>query len=51
VEWDVLRALDLKRLANKMAEPILVDLRNVYPPEEVEAAGLRWHGVGKPARA
>jgi UDPglucose 6-dehydrogenase len=50
-EWDVLRALDLKRLAKNMAQPILVDLRNVYPPEEVEAAGLRWYGVGKPARA
>ncbi|HET9429186.1 MAG TPA: UDP-glucose/GDP-mannose dehydrogenase family protein [Allosphingosinicella sp.] len=49
-EWDVLRALDLKRLASIMAQPILVDLRNVYPPDEVEAAGLRWHGVGKPER-
>ena len=50
-EWDVLRALDLKRLASIMAQPILVDLRNVYRPEEAEAAGLRWHGVGKPDRA
>jgi UDPglucose 6-dehydrogenase len=48
-EWDVLRALDLKRLAATMAEPILVDLRNIYPPDEVIAAGLRWHGVGRPA--
>ncbi|HEV2866052.1 MAG TPA: UDP-glucose/GDP-mannose dehydrogenase family protein [Allosphingosinicella sp.] len=46
-EWDVLRALDLERLAATMAEPVLVDLRNVYPPDEVKAAGLRWHGVGK----
>ena len=47
-EWDVLRALDLKRLAATMASPVLVDLRNIYPPEEVAAAGLAWHGVGKP---
>ncbi len=47
-EWDVLRALDLRRLAAKMAAPVLGDLRNVYPPEEVTAAGLRWHGVGRP---
>ncbi len=46
-EWDVLRALDLKRLASTMAAPVLIDLRNVYPPEEVEAAGLVWHGIGK----
>jgi len=50
-EWDVLRALDLKRLAGSMAAPVLVDLRNIYPPEEVAAAGLRWHGVGRPAEA
>ena len=50
-EWDVLRALDLKRIAAAMKGSVLVDLRNIYPPEDVEAAGLEWHGVGKPARA
>jgi UDPglucose 6-dehydrogenase len=50
-EWDVLRALDLKRIARTMVQPILVDLRNVYPPEDVEGAGLRWYGIGKPARS
>ncbi|PWG01825.1 UDP-glucose dehydrogenase family protein [Sphingosinicella humi] len=49
-EWDVLRALDLKRLSASMARPVFVDLRNIYPPEEVENAGLEWHGLGKPAR-
>jgi UDPglucose 6-dehydrogenase len=49
-EWDVLRALDLERMAGAMAEPVFVDLRNIYPPEEVEEAGLRWFGVGRPPR-
>ncbi|HEY0311033.1 MAG TPA: UDP-glucose/GDP-mannose dehydrogenase family protein [Allosphingosinicella sp.] len=49
-EWDVLRALDLPRLARTMAEPNFVDLRNVYPIEDVEEAGLRWFGVGRPPR-
>ncbi|HEX6374598.1 MAG TPA: UDP-glucose/GDP-mannose dehydrogenase family protein [Allosphingosinicella sp.] len=49
-EWDVLRALDLKRLALAMAQPLFVDLRSVYPPEEVEEAGLRWFGIGRPPR-
>ena len=49
-EWDVLRALDLHRLAATMSQPILVDLRNVYPPEDVEAAGLQWFGIGKAPR-
>jgi UDPglucose 6-dehydrogenase len=47
-EWDVLRALDLGRIAARLRSPILVDLRNIYPPEEAEEAGLRWHGVGRP---
>jgi UDPglucose 6-dehydrogenase len=49
-EWDVLRALDLHRLAKTMAEPVFVDLRNVYPPAEVAEAGLRGYSVGRPAR-
>ena len=49
-EWDVLRALDLRRLATTMSQPILVDLRSVYPPEDVEEAGLRWFGIGKAPR-
>jgi len=49
-EWDVLRALDLSRLAGSMNQPILVDLRNVYPIDDVENAGLRWHGIGKAPR-
>jgi UDPglucose 6-dehydrogenase len=50
-EWDVLRALDLRRIAGSMAQPILVDLRNIYPPEDVEQAGLRWFGIGKAPRS
>jgi len=49
-EWDALRALDLDRLAGLMRQKILVDLRNIYPPEEVEEAGFAWHGVGRPPR-
>jgi UDPglucose 6-dehydrogenase len=50
-EWDALRALDLDRLAAAMRHKVLVDLRNIYPPEEVEAAGFVWHAIGRPARA
>jgi UDPglucose 6-dehydrogenase len=46
-EWDALRALDLDRLAGAMRGNVLVDLRNVYPPAEVEAAGFVWHGIGR----
>ena len=46
-EWDVLRALDLKRLARTMNQPTLIDLRNVYPPEEAQNAGLSYFGIGR----
>ena len=46
-EWDAFRALDLVRLAAAMAEPRLVDLRNIYDRVSVEAAGLAYEGVGR----
>ena len=46
-EWDAFRALDLKRVAGLAAEPLLVDLRNVYEPAEARAAGLRYVSVGR----
>ncbi len=47
-EWDAFRALDLARLRAAMAEPVLVDLRNIYPPARVEEAGLTYVGIGRP---
>ena len=49
-EWDALRALDLDRLAASMRGTAFVDLRNIYPPEEVEQAGLSWYGIGQAPR-
>ena len=45
-EWDLFRALDFKRLAELMASPSIVDLRNVYRPEDVRRRGFRYVGVG-----
>ncbi|UZW58060.1 UDP-glucose/GDP-mannose dehydrogenase family protein (plasmid) [Sphingobium sp. JS3065] len=45
-EWDAFRALDLKRLAAAMTGKVLVDLRNIYPPTEAEAAGFSLIRVG-----
>jgi UDPglucose 6-dehydrogenase len=47
-EWEQFRALDLKRLANCMARPVIVDLRNVYSPDEVVRHGFFYSGVGRP---
>lgn len=46
-EWDEFRALDLSRIAKGLKTPLLVDLRNIYPPAEAARAGLTLVGVGK----
>jgi hypothetical protein len=44
-EWDSFRALDFKRLAELLTSPSIVDLRNVYRPEDVRRR-FRYVGVG-----
>lgn len=50
-EWNAFRSLDLKRLAETMAAPNFVDLRNVYRRKDVEAAGLVYSSIGRPTSA
>ncbi|HXQ45163.1 MAG TPA: UDP-glucose/GDP-mannose dehydrogenase family protein, partial [Caulobacteraceae bacterium] len=38
-EWDQFRALDLDRVKAAMREPVVVDLRNIYRPAEMQARG------------
>jgi len=46
-EWDTFRALDLRRLASVMAAPVMVDLRNVYRPDDVRKLGFAYSSVGR----
>jgi UDPglucose 6-dehydrogenase len=46
-EWEQFRALDLGRLKTIMARPVVVDLRNVYRPEDVTKHGFAYHSVGR----
>ena len=46
-EWEQFRALDLDRLKKSMRHPVLVDLRNVYRPDEMEQAGFVYDSVGR----
>ncbi|GAA0727448.1 UDP-glucose dehydrogenase family protein [Sphingomonas japonica] len=50
-EWDAFRALDLGRIKAVMAAPVLVDLRNIYKPAELERLGFRYAGIGRAADA
>jgi UDPglucose 6-dehydrogenase len=47
-EWEQFRALDLKEMASIMVCPVIVDLRNIYSPEEVMRNGFHYCGVGRP---
>ncbi|ODT72388.1 MAG: UDP-glucose 6-dehydrogenase [Pelagibacterium sp. SCN 63-23] len=47
-EWNEFRSLDLARLKDIMKAPVLVDLRNVYPQEEVERHGFTYSSIGRP---
>lgn len=46
-EWNEFRSLDFARLKTVMAQPVLVDLRNIYKPGEIERQGFTHHGVGR----
>jgi UDPglucose 6-dehydrogenase len=47
-EWNMFRGLDLQRLRSAMAGDALVDLRNVYRPEDTAAAGFAYTSIGRP---
>ena len=46
-EWNQFRALDFSRAKELMADPLLVDLRNIYARGEPEAFGFRYSGIGR----
>jgi UDPglucose 6-dehydrogenase len=46
-EWEQFRALDLDRLKRAMARPIIIDLRNIYEPQDVISHGFRYESIGR----
>jgi UDPglucose 6-dehydrogenase len=47
-EWDQFRALDLDRIKLLMKKPVMVDLRNIYKPDDMRARGFAYTSVGRP---
>jgi len=47
-EWEQFRALDLARLKSVMAQPVIVDLRNIYRADEMKRSGFRYAAIGRP---
>ena len=46
-EWNSYRALDFARMKAALKQPIMVDLRNVYRPAEMRAAGFKYSSIGR----
>jgi UDPglucose 6-dehydrogenase len=46
-EWNEFRALSLEILRSRMRGDVLVDLRNVYQPDEASAAGFTYASIGR----
>src|SRR5471030_177390 len=46
-EWVQYRTLDLERLKRELAQPVVVDLRNIYRPAEMTALGFIYESVGR----
>lgn len=46
-EWNQFRSLDLKRLKSAMKDLNIIDLRNIYEPDDVKEAGFKYVAVGR----
>jgi UDPglucose 6-dehydrogenase len=47
-EWHEFRGLDPRRIKEAMRQPRIVDLRNIFNPEEMRGLGFAYEGVGRP---
>ena len=48
-EWDQFRALDLGRVKETLNSPVVIDLRNIYAPEDMAKRGFAYTSIGRPA--
>lgn len=50
-EWADFRTLDLASVKASLAQPVVVDLRNLFTGAEMKLAGLQYHPLGRPSQA
>src|SRR3546814_19560954 len=50
-EWNEFRGLHMKRVKELMKAPVMIDLRNIYNPADMRAAGFSYSSVGRPQAA
>jgi len=47
-EWDEFRRLDWKKIRDSMAQPLILDGRNLLSPAEMKSLGFEYHSMGRP---
>ncbi|MEL6857501.1 MAG: UDP-glucose/GDP-mannose dehydrogenase family protein [Pseudomonadota bacterium] len=47
-EWDQFRALDMERIKSALNGDVVVDLRNIYSPDDMAARGFAYTSIGRP---
>jgi UDPglucose 6-dehydrogenase len=46
-EWNQFRALDLEKVKNLLKNKIIIDLRNIYNPKELNEMGFKYYSIGR----
>jgi UDPglucose 6-dehydrogenase len=46
-EWEQFRALDMRRIKDLLRKPVVIDLRNVYMPDEIRRLGMTYVSIGR----
>lgn len=46
-EWNEFRSLNIQKLASVMKDKIMVDMRNIYKPEDMESSGFHYVSIGR----
>jgi UDPglucose 6-dehydrogenase len=46
-EWNEFRVLDLEKIKSLLKDPVVIDCRNIYKPDEMKAMGFRYHSFGR----
>ncbi|MEI8344867.1 MAG: UDP-glucose/GDP-mannose dehydrogenase family protein [Candidatus Omnitrophota bacterium] len=46
-EWDEFKKLDLKKVKRLLAQPVIIDGRNLYDPQEMKRLGFRYYSIGR----
>jgi hypothetical protein len=46
-DWNEFKHLDMARIRASMAQPVLIDGRNIYEPTKIQGLGFVFRGIGR----